>query len=112
MNARARAARRTIRQRATANRAHARIARRGNASLTTHAIAAGLPTRAARSVASTLRKTATELGVTGTQHRVHAGRRMRTTTRYTPAQVAVLAAAYQPRKPAYKVAAARLALAA
>ncbi|WP_432010162.1 hypothetical protein [Streptomyces cucumeris] len=112
MNAKARAARRTIRQRATTNRAAARIHRRGNASLTTHAIAAGLPTRAARSVAATLRKTAAKLGVTGTQHRVHAGRRMRTTTRYTPGQVAALAVVYRPRKPAYKAAAARLALAA
>jgi len=36
----------------------------------------------------------------------------RTCTRYTPAEVARIAVIYRPRKPAYKTAAARLALAA
>jgi homoserine kinase len=96
MNAKTRTKRQILKARATSTRAARRIHRRGNASLTTHA----------------LRKTATKLGITGTQHRVHAGRRMRTTTRFTTAQVAALAGAYRPRKPAYKLAAAKLALAA
>jgi hypothetical protein len=112
MNAKTRTKRQILKARATSTRAAGRIHRRGNASLTTHALATGLTTREARTVASTLRKTATKLGITGTQHRVHAGRRMRLTTRYTTAQVAALAAAYRPKKPAYKLAAAKLALAA
>lgn len=112
MNAATRTARQTLRNRTRTNHATTRITRRGNASLTTHAIAAGLTPREARTVAGSLRSTAKKLAITGTEHRVHAGRRMRTTHRYTPAQVAALAAAYKPRKPAYRLAAARLALAA
>lgn len=37
---------------------------------------------------------------------------MRTTTRYTPQQVASAAALYRPRKPEYRTVALRLALAA
>ncbi|MFE7233926.1 hypothetical protein ACFVAF_25315 [Streptomyces sp. NPDC057596] len=102
----------TIRQRQAQTRAQARIARRGNASLTTHAIAAGLTPRDARSMVSTLRKTAAKLAIVGSEHRVHAGRRMRTTHRYTPAQVAAICLSYRPRKPAFKLAAAKLTLAA
>lgn len=112
MNANARTNRRTIRDRTRTHRAAARLRRRGTASLTTHALATGLTPTEARSVAGTLRKTAAKLGLIGSRHRVHAGRRMRTTTRYTPAQVAAMAVAYRPRKAAYKIAAARLALAA
>jgi hypothetical protein len=112
MNAKTRAKRQILKARATSTRAAGRIHRRGTASLTTHTLATGLTTREARTVASTLRKTATKLGITGTQHRVHAGRRMRTTTRYTPQQVAVMAMAYKPRKPAFKLAADTLRLAA
>lgn len=112
MNQRARQARRTIRQRTTTQRATARIARRGEASLTTHALAAGLPIREARSVGATLRRNAVKLGLTGTEFRVHTGRRMRTTHRYTVAETAAIALVYKPRKPAYKAAARRLALAA
>jgi hypothetical protein len=61
---------------------------------------------------ATLRKTAAKLGITGSEHRVHAGRRMRTTRRFTPAQVALVAASYRPRKPAFKAAAAQMRLAA
>jgi hypothetical protein len=103
-----RQARRTIKARATQTRAAARIARRGTASLTTHAIAAGLTAAEARSVASSLRRNAAKLGLAGTTARVHAGRRMRTTHRYTPAQVAQAALTYRPRKPAYRVARAYL----
>lgn len=101
-----------LKARATQTRAAARIARRGNASLTTHAIAAGLTPTEARTVATSLRRNASKLGITGTQHRVHTARRMRTTTRYTPAQVAHAALTYKPRKPAYQAAAAHLRLAA
>lgn len=112
MNQRSRTARATLRQRTRTNHAAARIARNGNASLTTHAIAAGLPPRQARTVASSLRTAVRKLGITGTAHRVHAGRRMRTANRYTPAQVAAAAGTYRPRTAAYKAAAAQLTLAA
>lgn len=112
MNRRNRTARRILRDRTRTNRAAARITRRGNASLQTHALAQGLSVRDARSMVGTLRKTATKLGIEGSEHPVHAGRRMRTTHRYTPAQVAAICVVYRPRKPAFKAAAARLALAA
>lgn len=104
--------RQILNQRTRTNRAAARINRRGTGSLTTHALATGLTPTPARSMASTLRKVAHRLGIHGTTARVHAGRRMRTTTRYTPAQVAAIAAAYRPRKTEFKTARARLALAA
>ncbi|MCX4571551.1 hypothetical protein OOK48_35105 [Streptomyces viridodiastaticus] len=112
MNASSRHARHTIRQRTRTQRATQRIQRRGTASLTTHAIAAGLTPTEARTVASSLRRSIKKLGIHGTPARTHAGRRMRDTLRYTPAQVAQAAVVYRPRKAAYKDAAARLALAA
>jgi hypothetical protein len=112
VNARARTARRTRRDRTRTQRATARITRTGTASLTTHAIAAGLPAREARSVAGSLRNAAKKLAITGTPHRVHAGRRMRDARHYTPQQVAAMCTVYRPRKPAYRDVAARLALAA
>ena len=112
MNASARKARRNLRDRLRTQRAASRIARRGTATLTTHAIAAGLPAREARSVAGSLRNAAKKLAITGTPHRVHAGRRMRDARHYTPAQVAAMCTVYRPRKPAYRDVAARLALAA
>ena len=112
MNASSRQARRTIRTRTRTQRAASRINRRGNASLTTHCIAAGLGVREARTVASSLRKAATKLGIQGTVTRTHAAGRMRTCARYTAAQVAQAAVVYKPRKAAYKDVAARLALVA
>ncbi|MER6249407.1 hypothetical protein [Streptomyces griseorubiginosus] len=112
MKASSREARREIRNRTRTQRAAARINRRGNASLTTHCIAAGLTPKEARTVASSLRKATVKLGITGTAARTHAARRMRDCRRYTPAQVAQAAVVYRPRKAAYKDAAARLALAA
>lgn len=112
MNASSRQARQTIRTRTRTQRAASRIARRGNGSLTTHCLAAGLTPKDARSVASSLRKNAAKLGITGTTARVHAGRRMRACTRYTAAQVARAATVYKPRKPAYQTAAESLRLAA
>ncbi|MEV8398828.1 hypothetical protein [Streptomyces niveus] len=102
----------TLKIRTTANRAAARIRRRGNASLQTYALAQGLTPRDARSMVGALRKTAKKILITGTEHRVHAGRRMRTTSRYTPIQVALICLVYRPRKPAYRIVAAKLAFAA
>ncbi|NUP24128.1 MAG: hypothetical protein HOZ81_50350 [Streptomyces sp.] len=112
MNASSRKAAQLLRDRTRTQRAAQRIHRNGTASLATHVIAQGLGPKAAASVAGTLRKKTRELGLTGTTARVHAGRRMRTTTRFTPRQVALAAALYRPRIAAYKTVAARLALAA
>jgi hypothetical protein len=107
-----RSRRATVKARATATRAAARIARRGNGTLASHAMAQGLSHRDAASMVGTLRKVAAKIGVVGTPGRSHAGRRMRDCTRYTPLQVGLICLTYRPRKPAYKIAAARLALAA
>ena len=112
MKASNRQAHRTIRTRTRTQRAAARINRRGNGSLTTHCIAAGLTPKEARTVASSLRKAVTKLGIHGTPARTHAAGRMRDCRRYSPAEVARAAVVYRPRKAAYKDAAARLALAA
>jgi hypothetical protein len=102
----------TLKARATATRAAARIHRNGAGTLASHCMAQGLNHRDAASVAGTLRKTAAKLSIVGTLGRIHAGRRMRDCARYTPQQVAVVAIAYRPRKPAYRIVAAKLALAA
>jgi hypothetical protein len=97
-----RSRRATLKARARQTRAAARIARRGT----------GLNPRDARSMVGTLRKVAAKLGVVGTAGRIHRGQRMRDCSRFTPAQVAVICLSYKPRKPAYRIVAARLALAA
>lgn len=102
----------TLRQRTAQHRAAAKIRRTGNGTLTQHCIAAGLPIREARSVAGSLRKNATKARVAGVAGTSYTKGRARTCTRYTPAEVAAIAVIYRPRKPAYKAAAARLALAA
>lgn len=113
MNDRTRTARRVLAQRTRTHRAAAKIRRQGTATLATHCIAAGLPTREARSVAGSLRKNAAKAGVTGQTGISYAKNvKARTCTRYTPAEVAAIAVVYRPRKPAYKTAAAKLALAA
>lgn len=112
MNAKARTARRIVRDRTRTQRAAARIARHGTGTLTTHCVAAGLGIREARTVASSLRKNAAKANVTGTPGISYTHGRVRTCTRYTPAEVACIAVIYQPRKAAYKAVAARLALAA
>ncbi|MEU6057988.1 hypothetical protein [Streptomyces sp. NPDC047097] len=101
-----------LRDRTRTHRANARITRRGTASLATHVMATGLGPKAARTVASSLRKAATKLELTGRTVRVHAGRKMRTATRWTRTQVAAMATLYRPRRAEYKMAANRLALAA
>jgi hypothetical protein len=112
MKASSRQARQTIRTRTRTQRAAARINRRGTGTLTTHAIAAGLTPREARSVASSLRKAATKLDIHGQAGVSRTKGRLRTCTRYTRAQVAVIAVVYRPRKEAYRLAATRLVLAA
>ena len=113
MNAANRTRRAVIRQRTRTQRAASRIARRGNGTLASHCIAAGLFPREARSVAGSLRKNAAKAGVTGQAGISYAKNvKAHTCTRYTPAEVARIAAVYRPQKPAYKLAAARLALAA
>lgn len=107
-----RSRRATVKARAIATRAAARIARRGTGTLASHAMAQGLSHRDAASMVGTLRKLAVKIGVVGATGRVHAGRRMRDCTRYTPLQVGLICLTYRPRKPAFKIAAARLALAA
>ncbi|MFE2832199.1 hypothetical protein ACFXI6_14295 [Streptomyces mirabilis] len=107
-----RSRRATVKARAIATRAAARIARRGTGTLASHAMAQGLSHRDAASMVGTLRKLAAKIGVVGTPGRVHAGRRMRDCTRYTPLQVGLICLTYRPRKPAFKIVAARLALAA
>jgi hypothetical protein len=112
MNASSRQARHTIRTRTRTQRAASRIDRRGNGSLTTHCIAAGLTPKQARTVASSLRKNAAKAGVTGTPSVSYTHGQRRTCTRYTRRQVAAIALIYRPRRADYKAAAERLALAA
>lgn len=107
-----RAALQRIRNTRRTTRAARRIHTRGHGTLTQHAMATGLTHRQATSMTTTTRKTATKLGLTPTTIRVHAGRRMRTANAYTPAQMAIIATAYRPRKPEFKAAAAKLRLAA
>ncbi|MFS2294509.1 MAG: hypothetical protein FWJ90_17740 [Actinomadura sp.] len=108
-----RARRATLKTRTRTQRAASRIARNGVGTLATHCIAAGLGVKEARSVAGSLRKDAAKAGVTGQAGISYAKNvKARTCTRYTPAEVARIAVIYRPRKPAYKTAAARLALAA
>lgn len=102
----------TLKARTRTQRAASRIARRGNGTLATHCIAAGLGVKEARTVAGSLRKNAAKAGVTGTPGVSYTKGRARQCTRYTRAQVAAIALVYKPRKPAYRLAAARLALAA
>ncbi|MCX4232038.1 hypothetical protein [Streptomyces ortus] len=102
----------TVRARILTTRAAARIRRNGAGTLASHAMAQGLSHRDAASMVGTLRKVAVKLGIVGTAGRTHAGRRMRDCARFTPQQVAVIALAYRPRRLEFKLAAARLALAA
>ncbi|MFF4644971.1 hypothetical protein [Streptomyces sp. NPDC001389] len=112
MNAKARTARRTLRDRTRTQRAAARITRQGAGTLATHCIAAGLGIREARTVAGSLRKNAAKVGVTGAPGTSYVHGRARACTRYTRAEVARMAVVYRPRKPAYKAVATHLTLAA
>lgn len=102
-----------IKGRTRTQRAASRINRRGNGTLATHCIAAGLTPKEARSVAGSLRKNVGKTNVTGTVGVSYAKRiPAHTCTRYTRREVAQICLQYKPRKPAYKLAAARLTLAA
>lgn len=108
-------ARRVLRDRVRSNNAASRIRRRGVGSLTTHAMAAGLPIREARTVATGLRRAAGKLDVCGTVGLTYSEHKSRTVARYTPAQVAALVdtdvkGTYRPRKTEYKLVVARLIL--
>src|SRR5690606_35710265 len=98
--------------RAAQTRAAAKIRRTGHGTLGLHCIAAGLTPTEARTVAASLRKNAPKAGVTGQPGTSYRKGAARTCTRYTPREVAAIAVIYRPRKPAFKIAAARLALAA
>ncbi len=103
----------TLKARTRTQRAAAKIHRTDVGTLAAHCIAAGLGVKAARTVAGSLRKNADKAGVTGTPGISYAKNvKARACTRYTPAGVAAIAVIYRPRKAAYKVCAARLALAA
>jgi hypothetical protein len=112
MNQHSRTARRTIRERAAANRLPNSI-RRGRArSITTHVIAAGVPAETAKGVADGLRAVAKRLGIKPV--RVVNNRRndrhpSKVRHHYTAAQVAQMRAAYRPRKAEYKTAVAVMA---
>jgi len=103
----------TLRARRTQHQATAKIRRAGVATLATHCLAAGLTIREARTVAGSLRRNAAKANVTGQLGTSYAKRiPAHTCTRYTRAEVTRIAVIYRPRKPAYRTAAARLALAA
>lgn len=102
----------TLKARTRTHRAAAKIRRTGQGTLATHCIAAGLGVREARTVASSLRKNAAKAHVTGSSGTSYTHGRVRQCTRYTPRQVAAIAVIYRPRKAAYRLAAAKLALAA
>ncbi|MEV6580253.1 hypothetical protein AB0M92_19045 [Streptomyces sp. NPDC051582] len=112
MNAKARTARQTLRDRSRTQRAAARIARRGAGTLAAHCVAAGLGIREARTVAGSLRNNAAKANAVGIPGVSYTHGRARTCIRYTPAEVARIAVIYRPRKQAFIAAAARLALAA
>jgi hypothetical protein len=103
-----------LRRRTAAGRLASSCHRRPR-SLTTVAVAAGVAKDTAAGVANGLRSVAKRLALapaaTARTRRTVAGgraRRTHTVTRWTLAQVARLVAAYRPRKPEYKAAAARL----
>lgn len=101
-----------LRQRSATTRAAAKIRRQGTATLATHGIAAGLTVTEARTVAGSLRTAAKRLGVTGRADTTFRKGARRDCWRFTTAEVALIAAAYKPRKAAYVAAKSRLALAA
>jgi hypothetical protein len=101
-----------VKARSIATRAASRIARRGTGTLASHCLAVGLTRSEASSVAGSLRDKAAKAGVAGITGRAFRKGAARPCTRYSRADVAVLVALYRPRKPAYRLAAAKLALAA
>jgi hypothetical protein len=112
VNDRTRTARATLRQRTRTQRAASRITRHGNGTLATHCLSVGLTHSQAASVAGSLRDKTEKAGVTGIAGRAFRKGASRPCTRYSRTEVAALVAYYRPRKPAYRIAAAKLALAA
>lgn len=109
MIAATRTARRIIKARRTASQKR---------TIATHVRKAGADTTTVKAVTAALRKTARTLRAAGELGRVQT-RTERITARvvgpvyrYTAAQIALIAAAYRPRKPEFKTVAQRLALAA
>ncbi|MFJ3783538.1 hypothetical protein GTY86_02955 [Streptomyces sp. SID5770] len=104
-----RIAHRVLADRRRTNRAAAKLRRRGVATVAGHCIAAGLRPSDARSMASSLRRNAVKAGCEGRAGTSHAGRRpARACTRYTPAEVAVAASAYRPRRDDFRAVRAAL----
>lgn len=119
MIATSRTRRAALKTRSAATHAATRIRRTGDATLTSHAIAAGLTPRQARTVAGSLRTAAKALDLTGREVDMRVKWRTNsrrtglvTAHRYTSADVALMAAKYSPRVAAYKIARAHLLLAA
>lgn len=102
----------TVRARQTATRAAQRITRRGTGTLAAHCLAVGLTRTQASSVAGSLRDKTEKAGVTGITGRTFRKGAARPCTRYSRTDVAALVAYYRPRRLEFKLAAARLALAA
>jgi thiamine pyrophosphokinase len=109
MNAASRKARQILRNRRRANQKR---------TITTHVAKTTTDTATAKAVTAALRKTARTLRQAGQLGKVQTRISHVTATvvgpvyRYTAAQIALIAAAYRPRKAEYKAVAARLALAA
>ncbi|MBM9622240.1 hypothetical protein [Streptomyces zhihengii] len=104
-----RTAHRVLADRRRTNRAAAKLRRRGVATAAGHCIAAGLRPSDARSMAASLRRNAVKAGCEGRAGTSHAGRRpARACTRYTPAEVAVAASTYRPRRDDFRRARAAL----
>ncbi len=108
MNSKARTARQTLRNRIATTHAKARIARKGLATLATYATAAGLGRKEAASVAGSLRTNAKKLGINGAAGVAFRKGMRRVCSRFTPAQIHTVAAAYRPRKSTYIAARAAL----
>lgn len=111
MNDRTRTARRIVAQRRAENaapaatrRAQARIRRQGEATLNRHALAAGLTAKDAQSMAGSLRTNAKKTAVAGHAVTIRKNGHRVSSTRYTAAQVALIAVRYAPRKAAMKTA--------
>ncbi|MFJ7069330.1 hypothetical protein [Streptomyces sp. NPDC101115] len=104
-----------IRARKRQHRANSRISRRKVGTLATHAVAAGLDIRSARSAAGTMRKCAERVGVLGTAGTSYRARaKARACTRYSRTEAALICQDYakRARKAEFKAMAARVIRAA
>ncbi|RSR95430.1 hypothetical protein [Streptomyces sp. WAC00469] len=90
---------RILRERQRTQRAQARLRRRGIATMAGHCLAAGLTPKDARSMATSLRRNAAKAACHGVAGRSYAGKApARDCVRYTPAEVALAASLYRPRR--------------